>query len=773
MSLATTGGGGFGGAGGGAGGGIALAHHAGGGGAAVQQHQPAAGASNAKASGAPGVSPPVVNAALAADVMDKNSGLTGKSIRSTSQLPLVAVDLFSSSSKGTSVGTADYITIASFPPKHAVADPVVGTSPVLIGKMKSQLSFLSSTTDDSAHKALKKFLTQEKTFTQLQNECLLSANPAAGADPKRTVTWVHPQHWLGIHRFSELPEFVTQSYPHSEGNDPAQAAAILPNGSTGIMLVNSTLDTAKSESAQSNQYNRILGKVKLSATKKPVPMLPEEAVQILFHLAQYHAHVKMKSLEIVAPEPATKKKPKSKKKGSDTDDDDVEHDQAEEFLQYPLVVAVSSFMYHDACIEALYDAASACNTSVVVHQRALCALSGALLPGAENKPNLILEYLNQVRAAFYKEYQRNRLHDPDNATFDDEVVVVLMGSTVFGIECTAVVISELQPQNLSCLYGNMRVISTVSVYFDPASDSVMTDCVQELMSQLDLASVNSPSAMLFYGSLAEQQALQQEWNNTVKPKCSDWAGGVRDFTTKVDAVAMGTAVLGAVSHGRLIALQEKEGKPSSSNKTKGILGIRVQNVTPVAVGVQFNYFNTPNDNTSWTPVKTIFDFDRRVPAGPYVIDLKASESVVHRDHYLEKRKTTPDLTVSDENDDDDYLDDDKFEKATKLAEGSRGIPRREEAALHLWVRVVQKWTRSSPWIPVGDPMQPLVKYEQVKDDDKKPKTDEPKDGKILPGERRVGCEEVEFELVLGVNGMITHVLYGERYVPGVRLLSLG
>jgi hypothetical protein len=28
---------------------------------------------------------------------------------------------------------------------------------------------------------------------------------------------------------------------------------------------------------------------------------------------------------------------------------------------------------------------------------------------------------------------------------------------------------------------------------------------------------------------------------------------------------------------------------------------------------------------SWTPVKTIFDFDRRVPAGTYTMDLSAEE----------------------------------------------------------------------------------------------------------------------------------------------------
>ena len=57
-------------------------------------------------------------------------------------------------------------------------------------------------------------------------------------------------------------------------------------------------------------------------------------------------------------------------------------------------------------------------------------------------------------------------------------------------------------------------------------------------------------------------------------------------------------------------------------KPKAQLAIQVQNVAPVAVGVRMNYHG--GDQRRWGPVKIIFDFDRRVPAGPYELDLNAA-----------------------------------------------------------------------------------------------------------------------------------------------------
>jgi len=73
---------------------------------------------------------------------------------------------------------------------------------------------------------------------------------------------------------------------------------------------------------------------------------------------------------------------------------------------------------------------------------------------------------------------------------------------------------------------------------------------------------------------------------------------------------------------------------------------------------------------------------------------------------------------------------------------------REEAALNFSVQLLQKWTRDGEWKRLGDFMEPLVK------------TEEDKDGK----EERIACESIVLEVSLGVTGMITTNLVGERYV---------
>jgi hypothetical protein len=167
---------------------------------------------------------------------------------------------------------------------------------------------------------------------------------------------------------------------------------------------------------------------------------------------------------------------------------------------------------------------------------------------------------------------------------------------------------------------------------------------------------------------------------------------------------------------------------SAKKKARAELALHVQNVAPVAVGIQMNYHGGASNK--WTPVKTIFDFDRQIPAGPHTFDLNAAECAVHRSGKAEG------------------LSEEEFLKATKKNEGAKGIPVREEAALDLRIQVLEKWTRDGEWKKVGDAMQPLVKVETA-DDEKE-------------GEKRIACESVVLELSLGVTGMITTSLVGER-----------
>jgi hypothetical protein len=482
---------------------------------------------------------------------------------------------------------------------------------------------------------------------------------------------------------SDAPELYAHNLHVEASATPAIAEESAPG--VGVSLAMSTLDGSQ---PLGDDFDRVVYKVRLHTPKKAIPMLPEEVTQIYLHQAQQH----------VANKTA------------------VATDSVEDI---PLAVALPAFAMHDAAVEALLDAMP----GTVIVQRSIAALAGALLLPPQGQSNALLDRLDQIRTELHKEYQR-KLSQDANARFEDEVLVILCGMTLEGFECTAVQVSHLQKGPSCCLFGSFKVLANVSDQ-DNHPLSKLATCTQELEAVLHTIYPDNdgPGALVLYGTHAEQETIHKEWNQ--HKTTSEW-NTVPVILTKAESVAMGTAVLGGVSHGRVAVLVEK------GRKSVADLAIRVENVAPVAVGVEFHYFGG-TDASKWTPVKTIFDFDRRVPAGPYALELKASECVVYRTNATtaaSKKKMT----------------DDEFIKATQANEGAKHIPQREEAALQLRVQVVQKWTRDGDWKPVGNPIEPLIKA----------------DGDDIT--RKVACESVTLELSLGVTGMITSSLVGERYV---------
>merc|ERR1719162_1073312 len=222
--------------------------------------------------------------------------------------------------------------------------------------------------------------------------------------------------------------------------------------------------------------------------------------------------------------------------------------------------------------------------------------------------------------------------------------------------------------------------------------------------------------MISYGSVSEQRSIELKLEK-LKKGLETWEE-MPYFSTKSDSVATGTGVLGGVSHGRLSTFVQLPNK----KKPKAQLAIQTMNVAPVAVGVMMNYHGGQGDK--WTPAKTIFDFDRRVPAGPYSLELSAAESVVRREE-----------KISHESEED-------FFKAVAEKEAGKYIPEREQAALNLRVQIVQKFTRDGEWIKIGDVMSPLT----IADKD----------------EEKIACEKVSLELSVGLSGLITQSLVGDR-----------
>lgn len=694
MSLATSGGG-FGGAGAAGGGGLILAHDANAvGRAAAGMHPPP----DAHADAGHGPLPPPSGGVLGADLLDKQQGLSLKQVKNVSHLPLVAMDLFASEP-----------IVAYFPPKPE--DPSETVFPRLVGKMKANLYFHGKADNknntsraETAHKALRKYLSQAKPYRSMQSECLTKSD-----DPDAVVL-EKPHRWLGLRRLDDASDVLQKQVQATTTTTTATDSSTSQKKKqyviqeedfvgVGIRIVNSTLDgSSPSSPGEEDDFDRVVFKVRLNPAKKAVTMLPEEAVQLLIHQAQYHVATKLQIVKV-----------NDNKKDNDED----------EIVDYPCAIAIPAWASHDAAIEALYDATG--NVPGVFFQRSVCALAGALVPSPSGKPNTLLERVEHVRAALLKEYRKQLVTQPD-LVHHDELLLILVGRTDDGMEATAIQISDFQTSLMTCLFTKFKVLSNVS-YQSPDPLSKFVPCLSELeqaVQHID-PDADGPAAIVTYGSPAEQEQLKKQWEENKSSATQEWQT-VPLFTTKADAVCMGTAVLGAVAHGRQALLVEKDG-----GKTKAELGITVQNVAPAAVGFRLHYHGG-TDPKRWTSVKTIFDFDRRIPAGPYSIEFKASECVVHRN----VNSTSAPLS------DEDLL------KAAKEKEGAKYIPQREEAALDLRLEILQKWTRDGEWKRVGDLKQPLVKHD---DDDE---------------DKRVACESVTLEISLAVTGMLTLNTIGDR-----------
>ena len=201
-------------------------------------------------------------------------------------------------------------------------------------------------------------------------------------------------------------------------------------------------------------------------------------------------------------------------------------------------------------------------------------------------------------------------------------------------------------------------------------------------------------------------------------------------------MSIGASILAAVSHGRLstvVTEQRKDGK----QRAKGKPGIVLQNSSCSAVGVRYNYFG--DRDGKWSDVKTIFDFDRRVPAGPYGIDFSAAECAAIR-----------------ANDGKDMEEEALLEASKKLG-GAKNIPAREEAALDLRLQVVQRLERGGPWIKVGDVMKPLTMTKKSEDDD----NDDNDDKETEEDAKPFACESSVLELSVNPVGMITNAFISD------------
>jgi len=605
-----------------------------------------------------GIAAPANLSALGADLVDKSQQLSLKQVKDLSNMPIVAIDLYSSEP-----------IVASFPPKvkDGSNDELV---PSVVGKMKEKIALKTS---EASHKTFRKWLSKSKGFEDLQSDVFTKA------DDKDAVVIHRPELWMGLRRLEEGPEYLQKMVSVDDSKTPAFAEEA--SQGVGITLANGTLDGSV---PTGDDFDRVVCKVRLTEKKKALSVLPEEMLQLILNQAQYHVSRKTNP-----------------------------GDDMENVTSYPCAIAVPAPYCNDQSVEALLDATG--NTGVIF-QRSVCALAGALLPGTQEKPNMVTNHIYKAMQVRRKEFNLEQIKDPD-ATFDDSILLLLTGVTKDTAECTAIEISAQDGSKAACAYSKFKVVCSVSRRHENP-DSMLSKCIADLFETLDNVApeASTPLAMISYGSIGEQKSIETKWDK-LKKGLETWEE-IPHFSTKVDCVANGTGVLGGVSHGRLSKLVQIPGK----KKPKAQLAIQTMNVAPVAVGVMMNYHG--GKKGKWTPVKTIFDYDRRVPAGPYSLELSAAESALRREG-----------KISDDSEEEFY-------KAVTAREAAKYIPEREKAALDLRVQIVQRFSRDGEWIKIGDSMSPLTVVEK--------------------DEEKTACERVSLELSLGLSGLITQSLVGDR-----------
>jgi hypothetical protein len=649
MSLATSG---MGGAGLG-GGGMSMGMAAHGGPSAMTTHQHTSGG-GAGAGPPPGTTaPPLSNAALASDMLDKNQNLNWKQINKTATMPIVSVDLY-----------GDKGDVSYFP---AVSDDDSMESPDDWIKSKhagSGSCLVLKKDDEASYKALRKLLTKSKGYETVFNQSCCSVDEKKGKD-SNTVALPSPQLLLGARQVKQLPQATVGKYTVSQGSKHAIDES--PSGGDGITIQNGNLDGSSVE--QNNNFDRVVLNLRLHSSKKALTVLPEEAVGILVAKAKHSVHQLVK--------------------------DDSEDEDDNDYLEYPPAFALPAWACYDNTIDSLMDACQ--GTNPVLYQRSVAALTGALLP------KLVIQGKKQTlkNCALYDQLiellkthaKKMQIAEQKGEALPNQSygpMVVMAGMTDNGLELTAIEIkkpnSTFLQSDCHAAFGEFNVISTVAYHHSNPASLIqkafcsLTDNVDEVCP--DLEDDGGVAAIITYGTIEKQLKLKSEITKTLNGIEDDevWKSGIRFHSTKEEAPAIGTSVLAAVSHARIE-------RPS----------ITVKNVAPTAVGLAYN-FNGGSKESSWTEPKIIFDHDRRVPAGPKVIEFSAAECVALREN--------PSLL----NDMEKLVEEAEKWKKEKF----NGL--REEAALALRVRVVQKAERDGAWRQVDDVMSPLCKLKDGDDE---------------------------------------------------------
>lgn len=790
MSLATSGGGAAG-LGGGAAGGLSISAMAHGGPNALATHQAHSAQythQSIPGSGGAGIAAPGTSyAALGADLLDKNqSFLSAKSVRAVSSLPIVAVDLY-----------GDDVDVSYFPPLDEETNNNGGEEDEMLLMMKQMAktkkgclakniastncnnggNVLLKREDADAYKAMKRYLNKGEGHDGVLIHAMIT-NPKnkkkinnASIAEGTAIIIPRPHLIMGTRKpsdFNAAAKSIFAKYIASpSSSSQPQLIAEEDSATNAQPLSIKSISMDGNSTPNDDDFDRVSFSIKLNSKKKVMTILPEEAVGLLIASLKKNVRdvfIKDYPESEFAVEYFRVAVTNKTEEGEDGEDDG--------YMDFPPAFAIPGWATLDSTVEALIDAAStggnnSCGPSL--HQRSVAACVGALIPPgkadstepapAGSKLQKLLSETMQTKdaQAAKDEAKEAALARRDPIEPDPFVPLVLLaGVTKEGIEMTAVQISKPQgpEKELHCPFGNINVISSVCYAYGGEDNDPLTlvsRVVGELREQIGISLPESeePTAIVTYGSMDSQKRLTNALKSVLTSygkegkNSDDWDGWDDDIpmvSTDKACVSMGLAVLAASVHGRVklvVSVKGTDGK----HRPKAKLGVTVQDVATCAVAVSFNYFG--GDDNKWTEPKIIFDFDRRVPAGPHQIDFTAAECAAH-------------LASGGRGIEDEIV---LIEKAKSL-EGSRGIPDREAAALKCRFRLYQKASRGddSEWIRIGNDMKPLSMAHSQKD--------EGESGE----ENMVAIESAVLEISLSNVGIITTKLItnGETIVQATK-----
>lgn len=652
MSLATSGMGGA-----GAGAGMSMAAMAHGGPSALATHQQTSSGGQQQSIPGAATAPPPNMASMAADLLDQNQNLGWKNIKNLAEMPIVSVDLY-----------GDNGDVAYFPPaSDAKAMPIAVKT---VGEINGS-SLVLKKDSDAAHKALRRLLSKSKGYDAVFNDTLSSAKTPS---PENTVTIPSPHLLLGERQIKYLNPVTAANY--TIGNDLIHA--IEEDGAEGVTIRNGNLDG--STEAKNNEFDRVTLHLNMHSGKKTLSILPEEAVGISLAKAKHTVQ---------------KSSPSFANKGDE--------DDAEKYVEYPTAIALPAWGCNHESIETLMDA---CDGNAVLYNRSVAALAGGLVPSLVNdKGKMALKISNVCGAIFekFKEHQKKteeaqkRKEPLPNASYMP--LVIMAGMTKNGLEMSAIQIknpnANFGSSEFHCPFGEFRVLSTVS-YQHNSPVSIVNKALVELSDLVDeaypeLEDDGGVAAVVTYGSIAKQLQLKDAMLKSLNGIKGDdvWNTKMNFMSTKEHIVANGTAVLAGVSHNRIMPSTGDEGSGSRP-------AVMIKNGSPCAIGVTYSFHG--GEVGTWTDPKVIFDYDRRVPAGPYNVEFSAAECVA--------LKENPELLNDMEK---------LVEASEKWLKGKHNALR-EEAALALKIKVVQRFERGGKWRTNGYVATPLSQG-NVEDDE--------------------------------------------------------